>query len=179
LWLRIFAGDVIVTSALLDRLLHRAQPAFEQMVARQEDILRRIRVLGHPGEQYKGVVGKLREAALTITVCAMVFAVGLGWMLLLVGSSLRARRHGPRCTFRRTFGPFQNRSGMSFLSGRMQRFGKPGWVIVQPDTADQVAQAGSDLAKDFNAITRASAPSATTASSARDWRSRWPTGVVA
>ena len=53
----------------------------EQMVARQEDILRRIRVLEHPGEQYKGVVGKLREAALTITVCAMVFAVGLGWML--------------------------------------------------------------------------------------------------
>ena len=53
----------------------------EQMVARQEDILRRIRVLEHPGEQYKGFVGKLREAALTITVCAMVFAVGLGWML--------------------------------------------------------------------------------------------------
>ena len=53
----------------------------EQMVARQEDILRRIRVLEHPGEQYKGFVGKLREAALTLTVCAMVFAVGLGWML--------------------------------------------------------------------------------------------------
>ena len=53
----------------------------EQMVARQEDILRRIRVLEHPGEQSKGFVGKLREAALTITVCAMVFAVGLGWML--------------------------------------------------------------------------------------------------
>jgi hypothetical protein len=52
----------------------------EQMVARQEDILRRIRVLEHPGEQSKGFVGKLREAALTITVCAMVFAVGLGWM---------------------------------------------------------------------------------------------------
>ena len=29
-----------------------------------------------PGEQYKGFIGKLREAALTITVCAMVFAVG-------------------------------------------------------------------------------------------------------
>jgi hypothetical protein len=26
-------------------------------------------------------LSKLREAALTITVCAMVFAVGLGWML--------------------------------------------------------------------------------------------------
>src|SRR4029077_7076183 len=53
----------------------------EQMVARQEDILRRIRVLEHPAEQYKGFVGKLCEAALTLTVCAMVFAVGLGWML--------------------------------------------------------------------------------------------------
>jgi hypothetical protein len=48
----------------------------EQMVQRQEDILHRIRALEHPGEQSRGFIGKLREAALSITVCAMVFAVG-------------------------------------------------------------------------------------------------------
>jgi hypothetical protein len=39
-----------------------------------------------------------------------------------------------------------------FLERAMQRFGKPGWVIVQPGTADPVAQAGRDLAKDFDAV---------------------------